>query len=104
MSDETLVESAPEAILGDPAAAEAGLAAAQRRAAKRGPRRKLCYFCGQYIDNIDYKDTKTLRRFITDRGKIIPRRMTGTCAFHQRQLTAAIKRARVIALLPFTAE
>jgi small subunit ribosomal protein S18 len=104
MSDETVVESAPEAVVADPAAAEAGLATAQRRPGKRFPRRKLCYFCGQYMDNIDYKDTKTLRRFISERGKILPRRMTGTCAFHQRQLTAAVKRARVIALLPYTAE
>jgi small subunit ribosomal protein S18 len=88
----------------EPAAAEAGLAGAARRPGKRFPRRKLCYFCGQYIDYIDYKDVKTLRRFVSERGKILPRRMTGTCAFHQRQLTAAVKKARVIALMPYKSE
>jgi small subunit ribosomal protein S18 len=103
MSEETPIQAASD-LAADPSAAEAGLAGAQRRPGKRFPRRKLCYFCGQYVDYIDYKDTKTLRRFISERGKILPRRMTGTCAFHQRQLTAAIKRARVIALLPYKSE
>ncbi len=65
-------------------------------------RRKICKFCLDSIDYIDYKDAKKLRGFITDRGKIIPRRISGNCALHQRQLTTAIKRARNIALLPFT--
>ena len=64
-------------------------------------RRKVCRFCADSKIEIDYKDAKTLRYFITERGKIIPRRITGTCATHQRSLTLAIKRARVIALLPF---
>jgi small subunit ribosomal protein S18 len=64
-------------------------------------RRKVCRFCADSSLVIDYKDTKTLKYFITERGKIIPRRITGTCAKHQRQLTQAIKRARTIALLPF---
>ncbi len=64
-------------------------------------RRKVCRFCADSSLVIDYKDTKTLRYFITERGKIIPRRITGTCAKHQRQLTRAIKRARTIAMLPF---
>jgi small subunit ribosomal protein S18 len=64
-------------------------------------RRKVCRFCADTSIIIDYKDSKTLKYFITERGKIIPRRITGTCASHQRKLTLAIKRARSIALLPF---
>jgi small subunit ribosomal protein S18 len=64
-------------------------------------RRKVCRFCADSSIIIDYKDSKTLKYFITERGKIIPRRITGTCATHQRSLTLAIKRARSIALLPF---
>jgi small subunit ribosomal protein S18 len=71
---------------------------------KRFRRKKVCTFCMDNIRYIDYKDAKTLRSFITERGKIIPRRISGTCARHQRQLTTAIKRARNLALLPFTAE
>ncbi len=66
-------------------------------------RRKVCAFCVDKIEHIDYKDAGKLRRYITERGKIEPRRKTGTCARHQRRLTVAIKRARQIALLPFTA-
>jgi small subunit ribosomal protein S18 len=66
-------------------------------------KKKVCKFCIQKL-KIDYKDADTLRRFITDRGKILPRRITGTCAKHQRALAAAIKQARIIALLPFVAE
>jgi small subunit ribosomal protein S18 len=64
-------------------------------------RRKVCRFCADSSLVIDYKEPKTLRHFITERGKIIPRRISGTCARHQRLLTRAIKRARTIALLPF---
>ena len=64
-------------------------------------RRKVCRFCADSKLVIDYKDSKSLRYFITERGKIIPRRISGTCATHQRTLTTAIKRARSIALLPF---
>lgn len=64
-------------------------------------RRKVCRFCADSSLVIDYKDSKQLRYFITERGKIIPRRISGTCATHQRALTLAIKRARAIALLPF---
>ena len=64
-------------------------------------RRKVCRFCADASLQIDYKDPKALKYFITERGKIIPRRISGTCAKHQRALTAAIKRARTIALLPF---
>ena len=75
-----------------------------RRDRGRRPRRKVCTFCVDKVEHIDYKDVAKLRRFITERGKILPRRISGNCAKHQRQVTAAIKRARNIALLPFTAE
>jgi len=64
-------------------------------------RRKVCRFCVEKIDNIDYKDTRLLNAFISERGKITPRRITGVCAPHQRRLSEAIKQARNIALLPF---
>jgi len=67
-------------------------------------RKKVCRFCVEKIDDIDYKDVNRLRRFTNERGKILPRRMSGNCAKHQRQLSEAIKRARAIALLPFTVE
>ena len=66
-------------------------------------KKKVCKFCIQKL-KIDYKDADSLRRFITERGKILPRRITGTCAKHQRALAESIKRARIIALLPFVAE
>jgi small subunit ribosomal protein S18 len=66
-------------------------------------KKKVCKFCTQKL-KIDYKDSETLRRFTTERGKILPRRITGTCARHQRELASAIKRARVIALLPFVVQ
>jgi small subunit ribosomal protein S18 len=68
------------------------------------PRRKVCAFCVDKVEFIDYKNTAKLRRYVSDRGKILPRRTTGNCASHQRAMTRAIKRAREIALLPFTAE
>ena len=67
-------------------------------------RRKVCAFCVDKVTGIDYKDTAKLRRYMSERGKILPRRTTGTCAAHQRQLTVAIKRARAIALLPYVAD
>lgn len=67
-------------------------------------RRKVCKFCQEKIDVVDYKDVKLVGEFISERGKILPRRLTGTCASHQRALADAIKRARSIALLPFAAE
>jgi len=67
-------------------------------------RRKVCAFCVDKVDHIDYKDAAKLRKYISERGKILPRRMLGTCAKHQRQLTVAIKRARHLALLPYTAD
>jgi small subunit ribosomal protein S18 len=71
---------------------------------RRFPRKKICRFCTDKVVDIDYKDIKRLRNLITERGKIIPRRISGNCAGHQRQLGIAIKRARNIALMPFTAE
>lgn len=71
----------------------------------RGPkRRKVCYFTANKIEKIDYKDVELLKKFISERGKILPRRVTGTSAKYQRQLTIAIKRARQIALLPYVNE
>src|SRR5687767_13674083 len=71
---------------------------------KYAPRRKVCAFCVDKVTHIDYKDVLRLRRFLSERGKIEPRRKTGTCAKHQRRLSTALKRARHIALLPYTAE
>jgi len=67
-------------------------------------RRKVCKFCADKIDYVDYKDVKLISQFVPERGKILPRRMFGTCAEHQRKLTEAIKRARHIALLPYAAD
>lgn len=75
-----------------------------KRERGRKPRRKVCSFCVDKVEGIDYKDVNKLRRYVTERGKILPRRISGNCAKHQRQLTIAIKRARNIALLPFTSE
>ena len=76
-----------------------------RRPRGRKPRRKVCQFCVDKVQHIDYKDMVRLRmKYTSERGKILPRRMTGTCAKHQRQLSTAIKRARVIALLPYVSE
>jgi len=74
-----------------------------KRERKRG-RRKVCQFCVDKAEFIDYKDVNKLRKYITERGKILPRRITGNCAAHQRQLTVAIKRSRHIALMPFTTQ
>ena len=70
----------------------------------RKSRKKVCAFCMDKIENIDYKDVPRLKRYLSDRAKIIPRRVTGTCARHQRQLTVAVKRARHLASLPYVGE
>lgn len=70
----------------------------------RKGRKKVCAFCVDKVESIDYKDVAKLRRFISERAKILPRRVTGTCARHQRELTVAIKRARHLALLPFSSD
>ena len=74
------------------------------KARPRNKRKKVCTFCVDKVVAIDYKDTAKLKRYTSERGKILPRRTTGTCAAHQRQLTVAIKRARHIALLPYVAD
>ena len=76
----------------------------KKKKEKRPVRKKKCKFCLDNVTHIDYKDERYLRRFMTDRGKITPRRITGTCAKHQRMLAAAVKRARIIALVPFVRE
>ena len=70
----------------------------------RRPKKKVCQFCADKVESIDYKDIAKLRRFVTERGKIAPRRMSGTCAKHQRELATAIKRARIVAFLPYNAD
>ncbi|MEA4832073.1 MAG: 30S ribosomal protein S18 [Oscillospiraceae bacterium] len=67
-------------------------------------KKKVCAFCADKIEHIDYKDANKLRKFVSERSKILPRRITGTCAKHQRQLTTAIKRARQIAILPYISD
>ena len=77
---------------------------AVERGQRRRRRKKVCAFCVDKVTEIDYKDAAKLRRFLSERGKILPRRTTGTCAKHQRELTEAIKRARHIALLPYVTD
>lgn len=74
------------------------------RPMNRKSRKKVCAFCAEKSEFIDYKDVNKLRRFISERAKILPRRVTGTCAAHQRELTVAIKRARQLALLPYISD
>ena len=72
--------------------------------ARSRKKKKVCNFCVEKVEHIDYKDSVRLRRFLSERSKILPRRTTGTCAMHQRQLTEAVKRARQIALLPYVTD
>ena len=71
---------------------------------RKPARRKVCAFCAEKVEVIDYKDVNRLKKYVTDGGKILPRRMSGVCAMHQRELSNAIKRARIVALLPFKGE
>ena len=87
-----------------PAAERTESAPQRMQRPNRNRRKKVCTFCADGIDYIDYKDTKRLQKCTSERGKILPRRISGTCAKHQRQLTLAIKRARHIALLPYIAD
>lgn len=80
------------------------MAGGGRRDRGRRPRKRVCSFCVDKVESIDYKETQKLRKYLTERGKILPRRISGNCAKHQRQLTVAIKRARSIALLPYSVE
>ena len=75
-----------------------------RKPMKRSSRRKVCVFCQEKVQYIDYKDVNRLKKFITEGGKILPRRMSGVCAMHQRELSNAIKKARIVALLPYRGE
>ncbi len=75
-----------------------------KRERGRRPRKRVCSFCVDKVVSMDYKETHKVRKYITDRGKILPRRISGNCAMHQRQVTLAIKRARSIALLPYSVE
>ena len=77
---------------------------AGRKNMRRMPRRKVCNFCVEKVNAIDYKEAGKLKKYVTEKGKILPRRMTGVCAKHQRMLTEAVKRARIMALLPFKGE
>ena len=78
--------------------------AQQRRGGGQRRRKKVCYFCANHIDYIDYKDVELLKRYISEKGKILPRRVTGTSAKYQRMLTTAIKRARHMGLLPYVVD
>lgn len=75
-----------------------------RPGGNKRPRKKVCAFCADRVETIDYKDIPRLKKCMTERAKILPRRVTGTCAYHQRELTVAIKRARHVALLPYVSE
>ena len=75
-----------------------------KKSYKKAPRRKVCVFCQEKVTEIDFKDVNRLKKFVTESGKMLPRRMSGNCAKHQRELSTAIKRARVAALLPFKGE
>ncbi len=114
MADQEQVQTAPEAAAAQPqpqapmypqrrssGPRPSGPRGERRSGGKFAPRPKICQFCVDKVKTIDYKQYDMLRRFVSDRGKIRPRRQTGTCARHQRHLTVAIKRARHLALLPF---
>ncbi len=75
-----------------------------RRDRGRKPKKKICSFCVEKVESVDYKQHEKLKRFVTERGKVLPRRISGNCAKHQRQLTRAIKKARIMALMPFSME
>ena len=76
----------------------------EQKAFRPKRKKKVCAFCAEKVDQIDYKDAAKLRKFVSERSKILPRRITGTCAKHQRELTTAIKRARQIAILPYISD
>ncbi len=107
MENEKEIQGAPEAAAEEsaaPATAPAAPAKAPYRQNMNHKRKKVCQFCVDSVAEIDYKETAKLRKFISERAKILPRRVTGTCAKHQRQLAIAIKRARVVALLPYVSD
>ena len=114
MDNEKVIESEETPVEQVEAEAAENTAAAAEDKPQRTPfnkqnavnrkRKKVCQFCAEKAKEIDFKDANKLRKFTSERGKILPRRVTGTCAMHQRQLTTAIKRARVVALLPYTTD
>lgn len=104
VAQEAVSEAETEEVAPVAAAPATSAPAAPKRPAKRVQRRKVCTFCVDKATSIDYKDINKLRKYITEKGKILPRRMTGVCSEHQRDLAEAIKKARVMALLPFKGE
>lgn len=91
-------------VAATPATAAPAAPAAAKKPMRKAPRRKVCAFCLEKVTEIDYKDIAKLKKYVTEKGKILPRRMTGVCSKHQRLLSTAIKRARLVALLPFKGE
>ena len=91
-------------VAATPATAAHAAPAAAKKPMRKAPRRKVCAFCLEKATEIDYKDIAKLKKYVTEKGKILPRRMTGVCSKHQRLLSTAIKRARLVALLPFKGE
>lgn len=75
-----------------------------KRPMKKMPKKKVCVFCAEKVDELDYKDVTKVKKFITEKGKILPRRVSGVCAKHQRMVATAVKRARVMALIPYRAD
>ena len=100
MDNEVMSNVAEETVAEAPAAP----VRAARPAMNRGKHKKVCIFCADKIDHIDYKDITRLRKCISERSKILPRRVTGACAKHQRQITVAVKRARTVALLAYVSD
>ena len=100
MDNEVMSNVAEETVAETPAAP----VRAARPAVNRGKHKKVCIFCADKIDHIDYKDITRLRKCISERSKILPRRVTGACAKHQRQITVAVKRARTVALLAYVSD
>ena len=91
-------------VAATPATAAPAAPAAAKKPMRKAPRRKVCAFCLEKATELDYKDIAKLKKYVTEKGKILPRRMTGVCSKHQRLLSTAIKRARLVALLPFKGE
>ena len=91
-------------VAATPATAAPAAPAAAKKPMRKAPRRKVSAFCLEKATEIDYKDIAKLKKYVTEKGKILPRRMTGVCSKHQRLLSTAIKRARLVALLPFKGE
>lgn len=105
MAEEQISKPVPAAEAPAPAAPAAPAPSSAPASRRRGPfpvRRKVCRFCAERVHSVDYKQVQILRSFTTERGKMLSRRITGTCAKHQRMLARSIKRARILALLPFT--